>query len=107
MTIRYQIIVDSPLGSRSGVLALRETAGRVTGTLSLLGGDNPVEGTREGQTLHLRHALRTRVSQLDCETALRLADGAMEGTIRVGPTCMQIRGTALPDDMEERMKVQV
>ena len=103
----YQITLDSPLGQRSGRLTLREADGQLGGTLSLLGTDNPVTGTRDGPLLWMHHPLRTKVSQLDCETTLRLADDAAEGTIRVGPTCMRIWGTALPDDMEERKKAQV
>ena len=104
MAVRYQIILDSPLGHRPGMLTLWGENGPVAGTLSLLGFDNPVEGTREGPLLRLHHPLRTRVSRLDCETTLRTAEGTLEGTAQVGTTCMPVRGTALPDNMEERME---
>ena len=100
----YQITLDSPLGQRSGRLTLREADGQLGGTLSLLGTDNPVTGTRDGPLLRMHHPLRTRVSRLDCETTLRTTDGTLEGTAQVGTTCMPVRGTALPDNMEERME---
>lgn len=102
METQYQIMLDSPLGQRSGTLTLREEGGQVCGTLSLLGTDNPVEGTRDGSQLRLRHLLRTRVSRLDCETVLRAAEGALEGTVQVGPTYMRICGIVPPDKIEER-----
>lgn len=98
----YQITLESPLGQRSGQLTLRGGNGLVAGTLSLLGFENPVEGTQEGPLLRLHHPLRTRVSRLDCETVLRTAEGALEGTVQVGPTCMRICGTVPPDKIEER-----
>ena len=88
MAVRYEIILDSPLGQRPGALTLREEGGQVRGPL-----------------LRLRHTLRTRVSRLECETTLRPeADGALLGTVQVGATCMDLRGRKLPDDTSERMK---
>lgn len=46
---RYHVIVESPLGERGGTLILYERGGAVTGTLSLLGVNNPVTGSREGR----------------------------------------------------------
>ena len=51
---RYHVIVESPLGERGGTLILYERGGAVTGTLSLLGVNNPVTGSREGETLTLQ-----------------------------------------------------
>ncbi len=48
---RYQVILESPLGERSGTLILHERGDTVAGTLSLLGVSNPVTGSWEGETL--------------------------------------------------------
>lgn len=103
METRYQIMLDSPLGQRSGTLTLREEGGQVCGTLSLLGTDNPVEGTRDGSQLRLRHLLRTRVSRLECTTTLCSSeDGTLRGTVQVGSASMGLWGRALVNDQKER-----
>ena len=107
MAVRYQITLNSPMGLRTGLLTLHEAAGQIGGTLSLLGFDNPVEGLREGRQLRLRHPLRTLVSRLDCETVLHTEADALRGTVRVGPTCMDIQGAVLPDEIIERKKAHI
>ena len=48
---RYHVILESPLGERSGTLILYERGGIVTDMLSLLGTDNQVTGGKEGAEL--------------------------------------------------------
>ena len=100
MTLRYRIILESPMGERRGTL-LRRDGSAVSGTLSLLGFDNSITGTLEGTTLHLRHRMRTLVSELDCITELRQSGGALCGTAKAGSVCMPLRGDAVSAESEE------
>lgn len=93
MTARYRIIVDSPLGERPGELTLSESPEGISGTLSLLGWDNPVAGAREGDALRLEHRLHTLVSDLRCVTTLCPASGGLTGTVQAGRVRMALRGT--------------
>ena len=93
MTARYHIIVDSPLGERPGELTLYESPEGVSGTMTLLGWDNPVAGAREGDSLRLEHRLHTLVSDLRCVTTLRPAPGGLAGTVQAGRVRMDLRGT--------------
>ena len=78
---RYHVIVESPLGERGGTLILYERGGAVTGTLSLLGVNNPVTGSREGETLTLRHTLQTALNAFAYETRLRDEGAVLRGVI--------------------------
>ncbi len=80
---RYHVIVESPLGERGGTLILYERGGAVTGTLSLLGVNNPVTGSREGETLTLRHTLQTALNAFACETRLRDEGAVLRGVIHM------------------------
>ena len=92
MAQRYDIILSSQLGERYGSLLLEEDAGRVTGTISLLGFDNPASGKRSGQRLELVHELRTAVSTLQCRTELALCGGRLHGMVSSGHGVMELRG---------------
>lgn len=97
MTARYHIIIDSPLGERPGELTLSESPEGVSGTMTLLGWDNPVAGAREGDLLRLEHRLHTLVSDLRCVTTLRPAPGGLAGTVQAGRVCMALRGEAFAE----------
>lgn len=102
--IRYHVVLESPLGERSGILTLRGSGDAVTGTLSLLGVDNPVTGAWEGASLVLRHVLRTGLSALECSTRLDEENGGLRGIVRSGGVQMPLRGTRLEE--EERKEEQ-
>lgn len=89
---RYQVIVESPLGERGGTLILHERGGAVTGTLSLLGVSNPVTGSREGETLTLRHTLQTTLNAFECETQLHSDGAALRGVVHIGVIHMPLKG---------------
>lgn len=89
--------MDSQLGLRRGTLTIEENDDAISGTLSLLGFENQVEGKREGQTLYLRHKLRTLVSLLSCQSELELQENSFTGTIRSEFGGMKIRGQRITE----------
>ena len=93
MTQRYDIILDGQLGQRFGTLSWNENGGAVRGTFSLLGYENPICGTKKGQTLAITHRLRTAVRTLECETALELHDDTLSGVVTSERYHMKLRGT--------------
>ncbi len=98
---RYQVIVESPLGERSGTLILHERGGAVTGTLSLLGVSNPVTGSREGETLTLRHTLQTTLNAFECETQLHSDGAALRGVVHIGVIRMPLKGMQIEETEKE------
>ena len=89
----YEVILEGQLGQRAGTLRWTETDGRIRGTFSLLGFDNPVTGTRTGTRLELTHDLCTAVSTLQCQTELALEGETLSGTVQFQRGRMQIHGT--------------
>ena len=98
---RYHVIVKSPLGERGGTLILYERGGAVTGTLSLLGVNNPVTGSREGETLTLRHTLQTALNAFACETRLRDEGAVLRGVIHIGVVHMPLQGQKIEEATEK------
>ena len=93
MTEHYDILLESPLGERTGTLRFTERDGAVEGTLTLLGFENPVTGKREGQALTLTHPLRTVLSTLRCETRAELRGDSLSGTVSSRWSRFRLRGT--------------
>lgn len=95
MTEAYDIVLDSPMGPRRGRLTLNfSPEGEITGTLSLLGLDNPVRGRRAGDgEIHLVHRLRSRMTELECRSTLRLTGEALTGRAETNRGRMFWRGT--------------
>jgi len=80
MSERYRVVLEGQLGPRTGTLELDEQGGRITGTLSILGFDNPVSGERVGEgRLCLRHDLRTEWTRFPCESLLEVEEGRLSG----------------------------
>lgn len=92
MAQRYDMIRSSQLGERYDSLLLEEDAGRVTGTISLPGFNNPASGKQSGQRLELVHKLRTTGSTLQCRTELTLCGGRLHGAVSFGYGVMELRG---------------
>lgn len=92
MTQKYDVVLNGQMGERFGTLTWTETGGRVTGSLSLLGFDNPITGTREGRILKLVHRLRTAVSTLSCETQAELRGSELSGTVVSDSVRMGLHG---------------
>lgn len=91
MAERYDVVLDGQLGERRGTLTWTETDGRLTGTFTLFGIDNPVIGRRSGAVLELTHTLRTAVSLLRCCTHAELRGRELCGTITSGRSRSRIR----------------
>lgn len=92
MAERYDVVLDGQLGERRGTLIWTETDGRLTGTFTLFGIDNPVIGRRSGAVLELTHTLRTAVSLLRCCTHAELRGRELCGTITSGRSRTRFRG---------------
>lgn len=92
MAERYDVVLDGQLGERRGTLTWTETDGRLTGTFTLFGIDNPVIGRRSGAVLELTHTLRIAVSLLRCCTHAELRGRELCGTITSGRSRIRFRG---------------
>lgn len=91
---RYDLVLESPMGERSGTLRLRLQDGVVTGVLTLLGYENEVAGTVGGAgELRLVHPLRSSRSTFSCESVLRERDGGLFGRVRTEWGSWSCRGT--------------
>jgi hypothetical protein len=61
----YRICLSAPLGERNGTMVLRESDGRVDGTLRVMNADNEFTGRLTGDgALTLRGVLRTLMSTM-------------------------------------------
>lgn len=89
---QYDIVLESPLGQRRGRLQWEDSGGKIRGVISLLGFDNPVTGERHGQTVFLRHELRTMLSHLSCQSELELHGRQFGGIVRSDHGTMPISG---------------
>ena len=92
MVQKYDVVLDSPLGQRFGTLLCEERGGRVQGTLSLLGFDNPVSGQCRGEILEFTHKLRTAVGILNCRTLIQLHGDELSGSVTSARCCMELHG---------------
>ncbi len=90
---RYQIILESQLGPREGVLQLEEQNGTLTGTISLLGYENSVLGEWTSEhSIRLSHRLHTQVSQLCCVSVFEINGDTITGTLQSGRNVMKWHG---------------
>lgn len=94
MTSQFHITLQSPMGPREGHLRLKVSERGVTGTLALLGFEQPVEGEmRSDGRIRLSHCLQTAVSNMTCETVLHvMQDGSLHGSLHTGKERMRISG---------------
>lgn len=90
----YRGVLESQLGLREGTLRWdEEKDGTVTGTITLLGVENPAAGEWIGEhSLRLRHHLRTRVSDLECVSVFDLGDGKLSGILQNDKNTMLWQG---------------
>ncbi len=93
--IRFQIFLESPLGERHGYLTLQDGEGQVHGTFSLLGFENPVEGTCTGEEYHLKHQLHTLISDLNCVTTMYTEEEKVHGTLITDRATMKLWGNRI------------
>ena len=76
MAERYDVVLDGQLGERRGTLTWTETDGRLTGTFTLFGSDNPVIGCCSG-AVHPHPAHRGQPAAL-----LHARGAAGQGAVR-------------------------
>ena len=97
----YKLLLKSQLGPREGTLRLNQDHGAVTGTLTLLGYENPVCGEWTGShSFSISHHLRTAVSDLACTSEFEVTEGRLSGTMRTGRTVMAWAGEQLPAEKD-------
>ena len=94
MTEQYQVTLFSQMGPRAGTLFLERRGARITGTLELVGFQNPLEGERlPGGGLLLRHQLHTSMRDFSCVTRLELHGGLLTGWTTAPECRMRWSGT--------------
>lgn len=97
----YSITLDSPLGPKQGTLAIEGSVTQVTGTLSILGRDNPFTGERlENGQIRILHELRTAFSTLPSEALLSFDEDHVTGSVNAGGIAFAVRGVKM--DAENR-----
>lgn len=97
----YKLFLKSQLGPREGTLRLEADHGAITGTLTLLGHENPVAGEWTGKhSFRLSHHLRTAVSDLVCISDFEETGGRLSGTVRIGQDVMLWDGEKLPAEKD-------
>ena len=93
----YKLLLKSQLGSREGTLYLEADHGAITGTLTLLGHENPVTGEwTDAHSFRLSHHLQTAVSDLVCVSEFEVREGKLSGTVRTGQAVMLWNGEKIP-----------
>lgn len=93
----YKLLLKSQLGLREGTLYLNSGHGAITGTLTLLGYENPVSGEWTGDhSFRLSHHLQTAVSDLVCVSEFEVTGGQLSGTMQTGPAVMRWIGEKIP-----------
>ena len=86
----YRLVLKSQLGPREGLLRVDVQQDAVTGSLTLLGYENPVSGVRIGEhTLRLFHHLRTAVNDLSCVSVFEVQGDRISGTLQIDGNFMQ------------------
>lgn len=93
MQLNYHIVLEGQLGRREGTLTLSDNVGEITGAFCILGHENPVRGTIQGNALELFHDLHTAVSVLSCRTTAELCGNELYGTVVIGNTVLCFTGT--------------
>lgn len=90
----YRVVLESQVGPREGTLRLEEQNGALTGTITLLGVENPVFGQWTGnRSFQISHHLRTKLSDLTCVSVFELDEnGGLTGTLRNGQNVMKWHG---------------
>ena len=96
MTSWYQVTLHSPMGPREGTLRLTLSESGVTGTLFLLGMENPVAGEQvRACEFYLTHHLHSILSDLSCRSHLVVSQGVLTGEVETEKGCMRLTGVRL------------
>ena len=93
----YKLLLKSQLGPREGILQLEADHVAITGTLTMLGHENPVSGEwTSTHSFRLSHYLQTAVSNLVCVSEFEVTEGQLSGTMQTGHTIMLWNGEKIP-----------
>ena len=80
---QYRIVLESQLGPRKGTLQLEDQNGTLTGTITLLGYENPVSGEWTGEhSIRLSHHLHTKISGLSCVSVFEMEGDTITGILQ-------------------------
>ena len=90
---QYKLVLESQLGPREGTLQLEDQHGVLTGTITLLGHQNPVSGqwTRD-HSFRLFHHLHTQISDLSCVSVFEMQGDTITGYLQNGGNVMKWHG---------------
>lgn len=103
----YKLLLKSQLGPREGTLRLEADHGVLTGTLTLLGHENPVSGEwTSAHSFRLSHHLQTAVSDLVCVSEFEVTQGQLTGTVQAGRTVMLWSGEKIPEEKDGNSKYE-
>lgn len=90
---QYKIVLESQLGPREGILQLEDQNGVLTGTITLLGYENPVSGERTGEhSIRISHHLHTKISDLCCVSVFETEGEKITGILHNGRNVMKWYG---------------
>lgn len=97
----YRLLLKSQLGPREGTLRLETDHGAITGTLTLLGHENPVSGEWTGEhSFRLSHHLQTAISDLVCLSQFTVTEDGLTGTVQTGRAVMQWDGGRISEEKD-------
>lgn len=90
---KYKVILESQLGPREGLLQIEDENGTPTGSLTLLGYENPVSGEWTGErSFRLFHHLHTQVSDLSCVSVFEIDGNRIFGSLQNDRNMMKWHG---------------
>ena len=93
MRQEYYITLHSQLGPRDGTLSIAANGSLLSGTLTLLGFENPVTGRMEGDgTVILSHPLQTAIDSYPCRSVFSSWGATLQGIVYLGTCSMRWSG---------------
>lgn len=66
MSESYDIILESPLGPKTGTLLIEATPRRMRGTLKILGEENELVGIHDKYNFHMKGIINTAIGTAKC-----------------------------------------
>ncbi len=66
MSESYDIILESPLGPKTGTLLIEATPRRIRGVLKILGQENALVGVHDKYNFHMKGIINTAIGKEEC-----------------------------------------